>query len=81
VLESLIANPDALAGILQYHVVLGRAVASDVVQLGSINTLNGSVSIRVTDEGVFLNDNIKILITDIPASNGVIHVIDGVLVR
>lgn len=81
VLESLIANPDALAGILQYHVVLGRAVASDVVKLGSINTLNGPVSIRVTDEGVFLNDNIKILITDIPASNGVIHVIDGVLVR
>jgi uncharacterized surface protein with fasciclin (FAS1) repeats len=81
VLDSLIADPDALADVLLYHVVSGRALAADVVQLDRVNTLNGIVRINVTEEGrVFLNDNVEVIITDIPASNGVIHVINAVLV-
>ncbi len=80
VLASLIANPDALSNILQYHVVLGRAVAADIVQLTSINSLVGSISVRVEDDRVFLQGGAEIIITDIQAANGVIHVIDAVLV-
>lgn len=80
VLDSLIADPDALAGVLQYHVVLGRAVSGDIVGLNRVNTLNGIIRVSVEDGRVFLNENIEVIITDIPASNGVIHVINGVLV-
>jgi transforming growth factor-beta-induced protein len=78
--ESLLENIPALTDILLYHVVSGEVMASDVVALNSAATAQGSdISIEVRDGAVFLNDTIQIVITDIQASNGVIHVINGVL--
>jgi uncharacterized surface protein with fasciclin (FAS1) repeats len=80
-LEAVLADEELLTTILLYHVLGGKALASDIIQLDSFNALaGGSVSVDVRDGEVFLNDNIQILITDIQATNGVIHVIDGVLI-
>lgn len=80
-LDILLEDPQGdLTNILLYHVVEGIVPAETVVTLDSAQTLQGGdVHITVTDEGVFLNDNIKVIITDVAASNGIIHVIDGVL--
>lgn len=76
----LLADTETLTDILLYHVVAGEAYAADVVNLDAVTTLQGSdISISVTDDGVFLNDSVQVIITDIEASNGVIHVIDFVL--
>lgn len=78
--EGLLEDIPALTDILLYHVVAGEVLAADVVELESATTVQGSdIAITVTDEGVFLNDTIQVIITDIVTSNGVIHVIDGVL--
>jgi uncharacterized surface protein with fasciclin (FAS1) repeats len=79
--ESLLEDPQgALTDILLYHVVEGIFLAEDVVELESATTLQGQdITITVTDDGVILNDTVMIVITDIMASNGVIHVIDAVL--
>lgn len=75
----LLADPE-LANILLYHVADGRLKAEDVVALERITTKMGKdVKVNVTDEGVFINDS-KIIIQDIKASNGIIHVIDMVLI-
>jgi uncharacterized surface protein with fasciclin (FAS1) repeats len=80
-IDALLADKTALTNILLYHVVGGKALASDVVGQSSLNTLGpGSISVTVTEDGVFLNDTVQIIITDIQASNGVIHVIDAVLI-
>jgi uncharacterized surface protein with fasciclin (FAS1) repeats len=79
-LEAVLADKDLLTAILLYHVSGGKALASDVVGLKSIDMLNGKVSVTVNDQGVFLNGNVKVIITDIQATNGVIHVIDTVLI-
>ncbi|MDX2412611.1 MAG: fasciclin domain-containing protein [Woeseiaceae bacterium] len=72
-------NRDQLVSILTYHVVPGEVYAADVVQLTSATTVNGSdVSIKVADNGVSI-DNANVVKTDIKASNGVIHVIDSVI--
>ena len=72
-------NKDELRRILTYHVVTGRVTAKDVVKLDSAKTLDGgSVTIQAGDSGVMVN-NAHVTKTDIPASNGVIHVIDTVL--
>ena len=72
-------NRDELVSILTYHVVPGEVYAADVVQLTSATTVNGSdVSIKVADNGVSI-DNANVVKTDIKASNGVIHVIDSVI--
>jgi transforming growth factor-beta-induced protein len=77
--EALLADPEALTNILLYHVVSGKVMAADVVTLTSAETVNGTeVQIMVKDGNVFLNDA-QVIITDIKASNGVIHVIDTVL--
>jgi uncharacterized surface protein with fasciclin (FAS1) repeats len=69
-----------LKNILLYHVVSGKAMAADVVKLASTKTVLGQdVMISVKDGKVFLNGNAQVIITDIPASNGIIHVIDTVL--
>ncbi len=79
--ESLLGDIPALTDILLYHVVGGEVMAETVVTLESATTVQGSdVSITVNDEGVFLNDTVQVIITDIQASNGVIHVIDAVLI-
>ncbi len=77
--EELLANPD-LGKILTYHVVAGKVTAADVVKLNKATTVNGKdIMIEVKNGNVILNGSIKVIITDIMASNGVIHVIDGVL--
>ena len=79
--ESLLKpeNRDQLVAILTYHVVAGKVKAADVVKLSEAETVNGqSVSIEVSDGGVRI-DNANVIATDIGASNGVIHVIDSVI--
>jgi len=81
-LENLLKpeNKAQLRRILTYHVVSGRVIAADVVTLKSAKTVSGdAVSISVTGSGVTVN-NSKVVKTDIAASNGVIHVIDTVLI-
>jgi transforming growth factor-beta-induced protein len=80
--ESLLLpeNKQKLTDILLYHVVSGKVMASDVLGLSSAPTVLGQdITIKVEDGKVFLNDTIQVIITDIEASNGVIHVIDAVL--
>lgn len=73
-------NKDQLAAILTYHVVSGKVKAKDVVGLSSASTVQGSdVNIMVKDGGVVLNGNSNVVKTDIATSNGVIHVIDTVI--
>jgi len=79
--ESLLKpeNIDQLAGIIIYHVVSGRVMAADVVKLTSADTVNGKpVMIKVDGSKVYINDA-QVIITDILTSNGVIHVIDQVI--
>jgi uncharacterized surface protein with fasciclin (FAS1) repeats len=72
-------NKDQLAAILAYHVVPGKLLASDVVKLAAAKTANGkSVSVTVNGSGVLI-DSANVIATDIEASNGVIHVIDSVI--
>ena len=77
--EALLENPPALANILTFHVVPGNLLAADVVASGQLTTVQGGrLTIRATDAGVTVN-GANILQTDIEASNGVIHLIDAVL--
>jgi len=79
-LEALLKDPAKLKEILLYHVVSGKVTADQVVKLTSADTVaNKPIKITVKDGTVFLNDKVKVVTTDIPASNGVIHVIDAVL--
>jgi transforming growth factor-beta-induced protein len=81
-LDSLLLpeNKQQLTDILLYHVVSGKVMAADVVTLTSAPTVLGKdVTITVKDGSVFLNGTVQVIITDIEASNGVIHVIDAVL--
>ena len=72
-------NRKKLTSILTYHVVPGRVMAADVVKLSKAKTAQGSeVRIRVKDGRVYV-DNALVTATDIKARNGVIHVIDSVL--
>jgi uncharacterized surface protein with fasciclin (FAS1) repeats len=81
--EALLEDIPALTDILLYHVVPGKVMAADVVGLDGQSTetaLEGtSIDIKVDGDKVSLNDNVNVIITDIEASNGVIHVIDAVL--
>jgi transforming growth factor-beta-induced protein len=79
-LEGLLADKEALTNVLLYHVVAGKVMAADVVTLESADTVLGKpVSIKVDGGNVFVNDS-QVIITDIETSNGVIHVIDAVLI-
>jgi transforming growth factor-beta-induced protein len=78
--EGLLENVPALTDILLYHVVPGKVMAADVVTLESADTLLGKpVSIAVEEDGSVMINESMVLITDIEGSNGVIHVIDSVL--
>ncbi|HSB08361.1 MAG TPA: fasciclin domain-containing protein [Blastocatellia bacterium] len=79
-IESLLKDPQKLKQILLYHVVPGRVLAKDVVKIKSAKTAQGS-SIRVTTSraGVMV-DSANVVKTDILTSNGVIHVIDSVII-
>ncbi|PHQ33353.1 fasciclin domain-containing protein [Rhodopirellula bahusiensis] len=73
------ANKKKLVDILKYHVVSGRVYSEDAVAAKSAKTLQGSpLGIKVTDSGAMVNDS-KLVATDVDASNGVIHIIDAVL--
>ena len=72
-------NKDQLIAVLTYHVVPGKVTSSQVVELDSATTVNGqNVDIRVNDGAVMI-DNATVAKVDIMASNGVIHVIDEVI--
>ena len=72
-------NKAKLAAILTYHVVAGKVEAKDAVKLKSAKTVNGaSFNINVSDAGVMV-DKAKVVKTDIQCTNGVIHVIDAVI--
>lgn len=72
-------NVDALTAILTYHVVDGQVMSTDLTD-GPVPTLQGEeITVDLTD-GVTLNDSVAVAAADVQASNGVIHVIDGVLV-
>jgi transforming growth factor-beta-induced protein len=78
--EALLANKDALTAILTYHVVPGAVTAAQVVKLTSAATLNGKdLTISVVDGKVMI-DKAMVTVTDIKATNGIIHVIDAVLI-
>jgi uncharacterized surface protein with fasciclin (FAS1) repeats len=78
-LQALLADPAALTAVLTYHVVPGRVAAADVVNLTSAATVNGkNVSIS-TGNGEVRIDEARVVATDIQASNGIIHVIDAVI--
>ena len=78
--EQLLADTETLTDILLYHVVSGEVLAADVVTLDSATTLQGGdIMIAVEGSTVVLNDSVNVTGTDIEACNGVIHVIDGVL--
>lgn len=79
VLDMLLTDVDLLTQVLTYHVVPGRVLSTDVVGLTSAETLNGaSVSISV-EGGAVLIDNATVTATDVQGTNGVIHVIDAVI--
>jgi uncharacterized surface protein with fasciclin (FAS1) repeats len=78
-LEALLADKEKLTRVLTYHVVPGTVMAADVVKLSSAKTVQGQSVTIDTRDGVKV-DNAKVVKTDIVATNGVIHVIDAVIV-
>jgi uncharacterized surface protein with fasciclin (FAS1) repeats len=79
--ESLLKpeNKEKLVAVLTYHVVPGKVMAADVVKLTEAPTVQGSkAKVKVVDGAVMI-DNAKVVKTDIETSNGVIHVIDAVI--
>ena len=78
-LNALVADKAALTNVLTYHVVAGKVMAADVVNLTSAKTVQGQeLSIEVKDGKVFV-DGAEVIATDIVTSNGVIHVLDSVV--
>jgi uncharacterized surface protein with fasciclin (FAS1) repeats len=77
-LQAVLADKEQLTAILTYHVVPGRLMAADVVRSTQLQTVQGQ-SITVSAEGGVRVDNANVIQTDIEADNGVIHVIDQVI--
>jgi uncharacterized surface protein with fasciclin (FAS1) repeats len=78
-LESLLADKEALTKVLLYHVASGEVMAAEVVDLLAAQTLNGEKVKIGVENGVTINDA-NVIKTDVRAQNGVIHVIDTVLI-
>lgn len=76
--EALLADPEALAAILTYHVVAGKVMSTDLTNGMMAATVNGADVTIMTEGGVMVNDA-NVVTADIEASNGVIHVIDAVI--
>jgi uncharacterized surface protein with fasciclin (FAS1) repeats len=73
-------NKDKLVAILTYHVVSGKVMSSDVVKVKSAVTVQGQMlTVKAKKYGKVMINDAKIIIADVKASNGVIHVIDTVL--
>lgn len=77
-LQTVLANKEQLTAILTYHVVPGKLMAADVVRSTQLQTVQGQ-SITVSTEGGVRVDDANVVQTDIEADNGVIHVIDRVI--
>lgn len=79
--ESLLANPKKLAAILTFHVVPGKVMAADIVKANGAKptTVNGQALDVVVRDGHVLVNGANVVAADVAASNGVIHVIDTVL--
>ncbi|MGH1542688.1 MAG: fasciclin domain-containing protein [Arenicella sp.] len=77
-LSAILADKEKLTAILTYHVVSGKVMAEDVVKMDSAKTVQGS-SVAISTEGGVKVDGANVVATDIAASNGVIHVIDTVI--
>lgn len=77
-LDALLADKEKLTAVLTYHVVPGKVLAADVVKLDSAKTVQGGTITIDTSDGVKVDDA-KVVQTDIMTSNGVIHVIDTVI--
>ena len=78
VLDYLLENPTELAGILQYHVVSGSVLSTDL-STGAVATLNGDINVDVS-AGVVINGSASVVTADIQATNGIVHIIDEVLI-
>lgn len=78
-IPALLNDKEKLATILKYHVVSGKVTAADVVKLDSAETLAGK-EVKISTEGGVMINNAKVIKADIMTSNGVIHVIDTVLI-
>ena len=79
-LDGLLADPEALKQILLYHVVAGKVTADQVVGMTSADSVAGpAIAITVEDGTVVLNDSATVVTPDVETSNGVIHVIDQVI--
>lgn len=80
-MEAVMSDSELLTSILLYHVLDGEVLAADVAGMESLTTLQGDpITVSLDEEGnVVLNGTIHIVVTDIQASNGIIHVIDGIL--
>ena len=76
--EGLLEDPETLAAILTYHVIAGEVMSTDLSDGMMATTVNGADVTITTEGGVMVNDA-KVVTADIEASNGVIHVIDGVI--
>ncbi len=77
-------NKDQLAGILTYHVVAGKVMSSDLSDGQVVTTVQGgTLTVDITDDGVYLVDakqnRVMVTTADVEASNGVVHIINGVL--
>ncbi len=79
-LNALMMDRAKLKAVLLYHVVAGKLTAKDVAELNTAKTANGkTVTIRVTGGNVYVNDA-KVIKTDVMATNGIIHVVNRVLI-
>lgn len=78
-LKAILADKELLTSILTYHVVAGKVTAADVMKLDSATTVQGTDVAVSTTDGVMINAS-KVVTADIMTSNGIIHVIDTVLI-
>ena len=72
-------NKEKLAAILKYHVVAGKVMSGEVTKLDSVKTLEGQDLKITTKDGHVYVDNAMVVTADVPATNGVIHIIDAVV--
>ncbi|MBX2838443.1 MAG: fasciclin domain-containing protein [Gammaproteobacteria bacterium] len=81
-IDGLLADPDALSSILLYHVLSGAVDSTTAISLAgnTVSTINGAdIELSLRDGSLFVNDS-RVITTDIIASNGIIHVLDAVLI-
>jgi uncharacterized surface protein with fasciclin (FAS1) repeats len=76
--QSLLATPDTLADVVNYHLVPGRITAADIAGRISAETLQGE-DLAISNNGAIRIDGARLVSGDVKASNGVIHIIDRVL--